>query len=71
MKLYSVKDFRNKSGVKDLETNKLIVPCEFEEIIINDGSIRLKLNGKWAIIPLNELYKLVYKLRINSNCLDV
>ena len=63
MQLYTVKDYRNKSGLIDLETNQLIVPYEFDEIIIKGTSILLKLNGKWGLISTDEVHKIVYKLK--------
>ena len=63
MQLYIVKDYRNKSGLIDLETNNLIVPYEFDVIIIKGTSILLKLNGKWGLISTDEVHKIVYKLK--------
>lgn len=66
MQLHTVKDYRNKSGIIDLETNQLIVPYEFDEIIIKGTSIQLKLNGKWGLISTDEVHKIVYKLKYSG-----
>ena len=67
MQLDIAKDYRNKFGVIDLNTHNLIVPYEFDEIVINDTCIRLKLDGKWGIISVDDLYKVVYKLKYSEN----
>lgn len=66
MQLYTVKDYRNKSGLIDLETNMLIVPYEFDEILITGTCIRLKLGSKWGVISVDDLYKIVYKLKYSE-----
>ena len=66
MKLSTINDYRNKSGIIDLETNQLIVPYEFDEIIIKGTSILLKLNGKWGLISTEEVHKIVYKLKYSG-----
>lgn len=70
MQLYTVKNYRNKSGIIDLDTNMLIVPYEFDEIVIKGTCIRLKLNGKWGLIPIDDLYKIVYKLNVSMKHSD-
>lgn len=67
MHLNIIKDYRNKFGIVDLDSNNLIVPHEFDEIIIKDTCVRLKLGSKWGLISTNDLYKVVYKLKYSEN----
>lgn len=67
MRLNIIKDYRNKFGIVDLDSNNLIVPHEFDEIAIKDTCIRLKIGSKWGMISVDDLYKVVYKLKYTEN----
>ena len=58
MQLIVSKDNRDKYGIIDFDTNAVIVPHKYDEIIIRNESIRLKMDAKWALLSINELYKI-------------